>query len=141
MRTGIARSHLILLGLTMMAGSFAFDICVAVAQENNAPVTESRKWNYDEIKNSPEKARRRQNPFENDPDAIRAGGKLFDRHCAECHGMKAAGGRRAPSLLRDEVQQATPGALFWVLTNGVVGTACPCGQSSLNRSAGRSSHS
>ena len=39
--------------------------------------------------------------------------------------MKAEGGKRAPSLLRDEVQRATPGALFWVLTNGVVRRGMP----------------
>ena len=39
--------------------------------------------------------------------------------------MKAEGGERAPSLLREEVQQATPGALFWVLTNGVVWHGMP----------------
>jgi hypothetical protein len=27
---------------------------------------------------------------------------------------------RRPSLLADEVQQSTPGTLFWILTNGVV---------------------
>jgi hypothetical protein len=35
------------------------------------------------------------------------------------------GGRKAPSLMVDEVQQATPGALFWLLTNGVVRRGMP----------------
>ena len=54
-----------------------------------------------------------------------AGAKLFDLHCAECHGEMAEGGKKAPSLLADEVQQATPGTLFWLLTNGVVRHGMP----------------
>jgi mono/diheme cytochrome c family protein len=46
-------------------------------------------------------------------------------HCAECHGEMAEGGKKAPSLLADEVQQAAPGALFWLLTNGVVRHGMP----------------
>lgn len=37
----------------------------------------------------------------------------------------AEGGKKAPSLLADEVQQAAPGALFWLLTNGVVRHGMP----------------
>ena len=54
-----------------------------------------------------------------------AGAKLFDLHCAECHGEMAEGGRKGPSLRADEVQQATPGTLFWILTNGVVRRGMP----------------
>jgi hypothetical protein len=39
--------------------------------------------------------------------------------------MKAEGTKRAPSLLKEQVQQATPGALFWILTNGVVRHGMP----------------
>ena len=35
------------------------------------------------------------------PDAIAAGGNLYEQHCAECHGSKAEGRRkRGPSLTR-----------------------------------------
>jgi mono/diheme cytochrome c family protein len=95
------------------------------AQENAAIGANIQKWSYNELMNAPDKARAKQNPFEGDPDAVRAGGKLFERRCAECHGMKAEGGKRAPSLLREEVQQASPGALFWVVTNGVVWHGMP----------------
>jgi mono/diheme cytochrome c family protein len=37
----------------------------------------------------------------------------------------AEGGRKAPSLLAEQVQQATPGTLFWILTNGVVRHGMP----------------
>jgi mono/diheme cytochrome c family protein len=80
---------------------------------------------YAVLAKAPKKAVSRHNPFENDRDAIPAGAKLFDMHCAECHGEMAEGGKKAPSLLSHEVQQATPGTLFWVLTNGVVRSGMP----------------
>jgi mono/diheme cytochrome c family protein len=125
MKTPIVRSLLGILGLIVAALSFGFNSHSASAQENNPPTTNNQKWNYDEIKKAPEKARLRQNPLESDPDAVNAGGKLFERNCAGCHGLKGEGGKRAPSLLREEVQQATPGTLFWVLTNGVVWHGMP----------------
>jgi mono/diheme cytochrome c family protein len=80
---------------------------------------------YAELAKAPKKAATRHNPLENDPDAVAAGGKLFALHCAECHGEKAEGGRKAPTLLAEQVQQATPGTLFWILTNGVVRHGMP----------------
>jgi cytochrome c5 len=64
----------------------------AISQDAGAADESAKKWTYDEIKNAPEKARARRNPFANDSDATLAGGKLFGRHCAECHGLKAEGG-------------------------------------------------
>jgi len=83
------------------------------------------KATYSALAEAPGKARERKNPFEGDSQALAAGGKLFEQHCAECHGRKAGGTRRAPSLVREEVQAATPGTLFWVLTNGVVRRGMP----------------
>ena len=80
---------------------------------------------YAELEKAPKKAAARRNPLQSDPDAVVAGAKLFARHCAECHGDKAEGGKKAPSLLVPEVQQATPGTLFWLLTNGVVRRGMP----------------
>jgi mono/diheme cytochrome c family protein len=75
---------------------------------------------YAELQKAPKKARERANPLENDPEAVAAGAVLFEQHCAECHGKSAEGSRKAPSLRAPEVQDATPGTLFWLLTNGVV---------------------
>jgi len=125
MRIGLVHSHIGLLGLILVACLFGFNARVASAQENNPPMANNQKWNYDEIKEAPEKARTLQNPLEKDHDAVLAGGKLFERNCAGCHGLKGEGGKRAPSLLREEIQQASPGALFWVLTNGVVWHGMP----------------
>ena len=80
---------------------------------------------YVELAKVPAKAGARQNPLEHDPEAVMAGGKLFSLHCAECHGEMANGGRKGPSLRAPEVQQATPGTLFWILTNGVVRRGMP----------------
>jgi mono/diheme cytochrome c family protein len=125
MRTPKTALRVTRFALLTMAGVLVLGASRAAAQENAATTASVQKWNYDELTNAPEKARARQNPLEGDPDAVRAGGKLFERHCAECHGMKAEGGKRAPSLLRGEVQQAPPGVLFWVLTNGVVWHGMP----------------
>jgi mono/diheme cytochrome c family protein len=80
---------------------------------------------YAELQKAPEKARNRPNPLQNDPDAVAAGAILFEQHCAECHGNAAGGSRKAPSLLVPEVRNATPGTLFWLITNGVVRKKMP----------------
>jgi len=80
---------------------------------------------YAELTKAPRKAVGRRNPLAADPEAVAAGGKLFALHCAECHGDMAEGGKKAPSLLAQEVQGATPGTLFWLLTNGVVRRGMP----------------
>lgn len=80
---------------------------------------------YAPLANAPQKAASRPNPLRNDPSAIVGGAKLFARYCAECHGKMAEGGKKAPSLLAQEVQQSTPGAIFWLLTNGVVRRGMP----------------
>jgi len=78
-----------------------------------------------ELGKAPPKARAKRNPLVNDPDAAAAGRKLFGMHCAECHGESAEGTRRAPNLRDSEVQDAPPGAIFWVLTNGIVWHGMP----------------
>lgn len=98
-------------------------VSVVAAQTNNSPQRGSSI--YAELAKAPKKDAARRNPLAADPDAVAAGGKLFAQHCAECHGDTADGGKKAPSLRVDEVQQATPGTLFWLLTNGVVRRGMP----------------
>src|SRR5215471_8947497 len=74
---------------------------------------------------APAESAARQNPYAADPDAVLAGRKLFRRHCAECHGAKAEGTRRAPALTAPRVQDAQPGAIFWLLTNGSLKQGMP----------------
>ena len=70
----------------------------------------------------PAKDRVRPNPMANDLDAPAAGAKIFAEHCAQCHGEDAQGKKEGkhirPNLHADRVKQATPGELFWLLTNG-----------------------
>lgn len=80
---------------------------------------------YAALRQVPEKQRARRNPFEKEADAITAGRKLFSARCAGCHGDDARGGKRGPSLKAAPVREATPGELFWILTNGVVRRGMP----------------
>lgn len=95
---------------------------VLSAQSAPAPTNNSV---YAELAKAPKKALARRNPLESDHDAPVAGAKLFAQHCAECHGESAQGGKKGPSLRALEVQQATPGTLFWLITNGVVRKGMP----------------
>src|SRR6267378_2511742 len=80
---------------------------------------------YAELEKAPAKYRAKANPLVTDKDAIAAGKVLFEEHCAECHGESALGSKKAPSLRAKEVQEAPPGSLFWILTNGVVRKGMP----------------
>jgi mono/diheme cytochrome c family protein len=95
---------------------------MASGQQTYSP---GRRDVYAELAKAPKKAVARRNPMEGDRDAVSAGANLFDQHCAECHGELAEGGRKGPSLRSNPVQQATPGTLFWILTNGVVRRGMP----------------
>ncbi len=108
---------------------------VSLAQQDATPPTpapvtdrkEVRKENpvYAELSKAPEKARAKRNPLEKDPEAPVAGRILFEQHCAECHGSAAEGGKKGPNLRAEEVQNTEPGAIFWILTNGVVRKGMP----------------
>ena len=82
-------------------------------------------WSYEALSRVPEQDKAQVNPLERDPDAVQAGEKLFMRHCAPCHGDNLGGTNRGINLMDEEVLQASPGALFWVLTNGVVRRGMP----------------
>jgi mono/diheme cytochrome c family protein len=74
------------------------------------------------LRKVPAKDRARTNPFAADPDAPAAGGKIFAERCGQCHGADAQGKQESkhirPNLHSDRVRLATPGELFWLLTNG-----------------------
>jgi mono/diheme cytochrome c family protein len=100
-------------------------IGVVMAQSDDSSRAKFDKSVYAELSKAPVKAASRQNPLASDPEVVAAGAKLFQLHCAECHGATADGGRKGPSLRAEEVQQVTPGTLFWLLTNGVVRKGMP----------------
>jgi mono/diheme cytochrome c family protein len=102
-----------------------FAASLALAQKDDVAQRKHRPSVYAALEEAPQKARARTNPYEGNASEATAGGKLFEQHCAECHGPKAGGTRQGPSLLRTEMQQAAPGTLFWILTNGVVRRGMP----------------
>jgi mono/diheme cytochrome c family protein len=80
---------------------------------------------YSELTKAPERARVRRNPLQDDPEAVAAGKILFEDHCQECHGSSGQNGKHGPNLRVPEVQNASPGSLFWVLSGGVVRKGMP----------------
>lgn len=114
----------VLLGLAIVV-VVNLDVSLAFGHTANADGPKDDKTDFAALALVPEKMRTRNNPLENDPDAAAAGGKLFERHCAGCHGTNADGGKKGANLRAKEIQQATPGTLFWVLTNGVVRRGMP----------------
>src|ERR1035438_7816436 len=111
------QNHRYLFMLLPLTVTIVFSAGRAGAQADNAPATKSQNILYAELDKVPAKASSRHNPLERDLDAVEAGGKLYGLHCAECHGATGEGGnasKKGPSLRAPEVQQATPGTLFWL---------------------------
>ena len=98
---------------------------IATGQSSDSTRAKFEKSVYAELTKVPAKAAARQNHLRSDSESAAAGAKLFRLHCAECHGTDAGGGKKGPSLRAEQVQQATPGTLFWLLTNGVVRKGMP----------------
>jgi mono/diheme cytochrome c family protein len=73
----------------------------------------------------PPQARTKSSRLLNDANSPIAGKKLFLRYCTACHGRAAEGTRRAPSLSNDEMRHATPGDIYWILTNGMLRQGMP----------------
>ncbi|MGH9700212.1 MAG: c-type cytochrome [Candidatus Acidiferrales bacterium] len=91
----------------------------------------ANRWRKDDrgvllsIARAPIQARAWKNPYEEQPEALEAGEKLFHQHCAECHGENARGIGRAANLRLPDVQNATPGELAWFLRNGNLAAGMP----------------
>jgi len=112
-------------GIALGIGLLFLGSALAQTEKEKSGGEVKKESSYAELAQAPEKTRNRRNPLERDAEAPAAGRKLFERHCAECHGEDAAGSPKAPSLRAATVQKAAPGALFWVLTNGVVRRGMP----------------
>ncbi len=110
-------------GTVLFCLVMALHISQGLAQE----ATKSSKQDsvYSELAKVPEKKRAAQNPLAKDPDAAAAGGVLFEEHCEECHGAGGTGGKKAPSLRAVEVQEASDGAIYYILSNGIVRKRMP----------------
>jgi len=111
-----------------VTGALLFAGLGPALRAQDGPKERERKENeslYAELEKAPEKDRQKTNPLAKDRQAAAAGAFLFEEHCAECHGSGGMGGKKAPSLRAPEVQNAAPGAIFWILTNGVVRKKMP----------------
>lgn len=73
----------------------AWLVGIVAAQTNSSEAHIPPKSVYAELAKVPAKAAGRHNPLEADPEAVAAGTKLFEQHCAECHGANAEGGKKA----------------------------------------------
>ena len=83
----------------------------AAGAQNNA-YEQDPKWL------APESAAARSNPLAGRKDVLGGGGKLFQRHCAECHGTGGTGRKKAANLTLPIVQSQHDGVLYWKITNG-----------------------
>src|SRR5689334_6851129 len=71
------------------------------------------------LRSVPTRYRERTNPYQDQPNAIAAGRRIFLDHCAKCHGENAEGTKNRPPLTSDRIQQqVTVGDLHWLLVNG-----------------------
>lgn len=77
------------------------------------------------LKHVPDADRALKNPYAGQADAIAAGGRVFEDHCAKCHGADAEGRGKKPSLKSSRVQGATDGEIFWLLKNGNLAKGMP----------------
>jgi mono/diheme cytochrome c family protein len=110
-----------LAGISTLLFTILSFLCVA----QNKPEKMEPAADYSELEKAPAKYRAKANPLSKDKDSIPAGKILFEEHCAECHGENALGTKKAPSLRAQEVQTASPGTLFWILSNGIVRKGMP----------------
>ncbi len=85
---------------------------VGVALAQNLDYRQDMNWR------APESAAARANPLAGKSDFVAGGAKLFQRHCAECHGPTGTGLKKAANLTLPDVQTQTDGVLFWKMTNG-----------------------
>jgi mono/diheme cytochrome c family protein len=113
-RASLAAIHLLAFAALAMA---------LMAQDESRPKGTASV--YDELEKVSARHRAKENPLARDAQAVAAGGVLFEEHCEGCHGKEAMGGKKAPSLRVAEVQNATPGTLYYILSNGVVRKGMP----------------
>jgi len=99
----------------MLVASFA--VAARKPKSEDGPVAQLSK--------APPSAQSLKNPYAGQAEAAAAGRKLFEQHCAQCHGQDARGLERAADLHSPAIQDAPPGTLFWALRNGRVRKGMP----------------
>jgi glucose/arabinose dehydrogenase/mono/diheme cytochrome c family protein len=79
----------------------------------------------DNFHDAPNSAKQMKNPFAHSASAITAGGELYAKRCASCHGKTGTGSGNVPSLVDEPTKSATPGEIFWFITTGSVDNGMP----------------
>jgi mono/diheme cytochrome c family protein len=103
------------------ASKFLLALCLAACGTLIFASEMESSW----IASVPAKDRTRANPVEGDPNAVLVGKKLFQQHCASCHGSGAEGKGKRPNLHSETIRNAKPGELQWLLTNGSLKKGMP----------------
>ena len=73
--------------------------------------------------NAPVSAKQTKNPYQAQPPA--AGKAFYHLRCARCHGENGEGSGNIPPLAQEKIKAATPGELFWFITQGDVNNGMP----------------
>jgi glucose/arabinose dehydrogenase len=74
---------------------------------------------------APIEAQQLVNPYAGQTAAALAGGEIYQRSCASCHGADGEGTGNVPSLAHGATQSAPSGAVFWYITKGDVSNGMP----------------
>ena len=98
-------------------------ITLAVAAATALALAQHRRGDF--LQRISPSAAARPNPYAGQHDAELAGGKLYARHCAECHGANRAGYGKAPPLAQPLVRDAAAGTLFRAITDGSLNRGMP----------------
>lgn len=90
----------------------SFVLLVAPALVQNVNYRPDPNWQ------PPPQAAATVNPLAGESHLAAGGRKLFQRHCAVCHGESGEGLKKAADLRLPVVQEQSDGALFWKISNG-----------------------
>ena len=88
----------------------------------------------------PDDAKKLKSPIAVSGETVSAGKKLYERHCAVCHGDDGKGNtdmaeslpKRPADLTRKEMTSVSEGEVFWIVTNGLTKSGMPSFQKKLN---------
>ena len=103
----------------------ALEFAVVAPWTTARPRSKTKEGPAARLTEAPPSARSLQNPYTGNEKAAAAGRKLFEKHCAECHGRDARGLGNAANLRSPVIQNAPSGSLFWVLRNGRIRKGMP----------------
>ncbi len=95
----------------LLAASIAFALTITFLP---FAVLEAQDANFHD---APDAAKLLHDPYEGAADKA-AGKRLYDIHCASCHGRNAQGSGDVPALVDGVLESVAPGELFWFITQG-----------------------